>query len=71
MDSVNTTEWSWLGKTRRHTLRLCHHTLSGRQEIFLNGLPTFSTGWRFKLTGTIQIPLEDSNLEVFLLADGL
>ena len=68
--ATNTTEWSWIGKSRRHTLRLTHQILTGKQDILLNDVSVLSTGWRFRLTGTIQIPADDSVLELYLLADG-
>ena len=70
MSTTNVVQWTWVGATRRHTLRLHHHTLSGKQELWLNNVSLYSSGWRFKLTGTIQIPTDDSNLELYLLADG-
>ena len=70
MSAVNATQWTWVGASRRHTLLLHHHTLSGKQDIWLNGVSILSTGWRFRLPGTIQIPADDTNLEIFLLADG-
>ena len=68
--ATNATQWVWVGASRRHTLRLEHNTISGAQNIWLNGDSLFSSGWRFKLTGTIQIPADDSSLELYLLADG-
>ena len=70
MAATNTTQWVWVGSSRRHTLKLEHNTISGAQTITFNGAPLFSSGWRFKLTGTIHIPTDDSNLELYLLADG-
>ena len=67
---VNTSEWEWLGKSRRHHVRFVHNTLTGKQQLFVDGAEFFSSGWKFKLTGSIYLPVDDATVELYLRSDG-
>jgi hypothetical protein len=58
---LNRAEWRWLGKSRRHALAFEHNTVTGAQRLFLDGTEVFKSGWMFRLTGAIHIPVDDAS----------
>lgn len=69
MSFVNKSLWTWVGKSRRHTLRFEHNTFSGVQQLWVNDSEVFKSSWRFKLTGSIQVPIDESIVEIYILCD--
>jgi hypothetical protein len=69
MSFTNKSIWSWVGKSRRNTLRFEHNTFSGVQQLWVNDTEMFKSSWRFKLTGSIQIPIDESIVEIYIICD--
>ena len=69
LTATNTAEWEWTGTTKKHVIRLEHHTVSGKQTLFVDGAEHFRSGWKFKLTGTLCLTLDGRLMELHLLCD--
>lgn len=66
---TNTSQWTWVGRSRRHTVRFEHNTLSGAQRLVLDGADYFNSGWKFRLTGSIYLPVDGSTVELYITAN--
>ena len=69
LTTTNTAVWQWTGSAKRHEIRFEHNTVSGKQSLWVDGAEHFRSGWKFKLTGTMCLTLEDRLLEIHLLCD--
>lgn len=69
MTILNTAEWAWVGSAQRHVVRFEHSTVSGKQRLWVDGEESFSSSWRFKLTGTLFLTLDSALVELHILSD--
>lgn len=67
---VNRTEWEWIGRSRRHNVVFEHNTLTGVQKLWLDGSEYFKSSWRYKLTGCVYLPVDDTTVEVYTNSSG-
>ena len=69
LSATNTAEWEWMGSKQKHVVRFEHHTISGQQRLIVDGAEHFKSGWKFKLTGTLCLTIDDRLAELHLLSD--
>ena len=70
MSFTTRTSWRWIGKSRRHDFRFEHNAMTGEQRVFVDDAEVFGSGWKFRLTGSIYLPIDDALVELYIKSDG-